>query len=149
MVIWWHLDSEYLQFICSIASGNSFEWVIIKSNKMMLNQIQLFIFCVYFASVTSNKDTKSSMFEIWIRELVIFWKFTKINRSHTNQCHSRCFYIFNSVVIKEAMQLLLKKADDELVQRLKDEQYISTYLTDEDDANYFATVTIPCFFGNY
>ena len=45
------------------------------------------------------------------------------------------------------MQLLLKKADDELVQRLKDEQYISTYLTDEDDANYFATVTIPCFFG--
>lgn len=46
------------------------------------------------------------------------------------------------------MRLLLKKSGDELVQRIKDERYIATYLTDKDDANYFATVTIPCFFGN-
>ena len=46
------------------------------------------------------------------------------------------------------MRLLLKKSGDELVQRIKDERYIATYLTDKDDVNYFATVTIPCFFGN-
>ena len=45
------------------------------------------------------------------------------------------------------MRQLLKKSGDELVQRIKDERYIATYLTDKDDANYFATVTIPCFFG--
>ena len=45
------------------------------------------------------------------------------------------------------MRQLLKKSGDELVQRIKDERYIATYLTDKDDANYFATITIPCFFG--
>ena len=45
------------------------------------------------------------------------------------------------------MRLLLKKSGDELVQRIKDEHYVATYLKDKDDANYFATVTIPCFFG--
>ena len=45
------------------------------------------------------------------------------------------------------MRQLLKKSGDELVQRIKDERYIATYLTDKDDANYFATVTIPWFFG--
>ena len=45
------------------------------------------------------------------------------------------------------MRLLLKKSSEDLVQRLKDEQYIDKYLKDEGDANYFATVTIPCFFG--
>lgn len=45
------------------------------------------------------------------------------------------------------MRLLLKKSADDLVQRLKDEYYIATYLNDKGDVNYFATVTIPCFFG--
>ena len=66
-------------------------------------------------------------------------KITRLILSHT------CAIVLS--VIKEAMRLLLKKSGEDLVQRLKDEHYIDTYLKDEDDANYFATVTIPCFFG--
>ena len=43
--------------------------------------------------------------------------------------------------------MLLKKTDEQLVERKLHEKYTSH--RDRGDANYFLRVTIPCFFGGY